>query len=138
MNQCHVAQSVERLAVNEDVLGSNPSLAAKYRGLSILGDAPVFQTGKPGSIPGFRSNNGRWKGYASGILKFPPLFFAAIAQLAEQHPCKLKVVGSIPTGGTILALLVLLTTTACGGCFVADTNRSRDGCPIIPIPSNFA
>ena len=31
-----------------------------------------------------------------------PLFFAAMAQLVEQLPCKEKVRGSTPRGGTIL------------------------------------
>lgn len=80
------------------------------RGLNIIGDVPVFQTGKASSILAFRS------------------IFAALAQLVEQGSCKAQVVGAIPTGSTILALLVLLTTTGCArNCLTADTNNP---CPI--------
>lgn len=119
MKYFDVAQPVEQRAVNVKVLGSNPSVGAKFRGLSILGDAPVFQTGKPGSIPGFRS------------------IFAALAQLAEQGSCKAQVVGAIPTGSTILALLALFTTTACGGCFGGDTNRQAGSCGTLETPVIF-
>lgn len=117
---CNVVQSAERRTVNAGVAGSSPAITANNRGYA---HGLRRRSSKPcskGSIPFIRS------------------IFAAIAPTVEQAFCKHQVTGSSPVGGTILAMLALLTTTGCGGCFGANTNRDAGACNTFVLPQYFA
>ena len=80
-----LAQSVEHLTVNQGVVGSSPTGGVWLHGQAVK--TSPFHGGNTGSIP------------VGVIGSNEPLFYADVAQLAEQLICNQQVIGSSPIIG---------------------------------------
>ena len=91
-----IAQLGEHLPYKQRVIGSNPIVPTNGPVVQLVRTLACHARGR-----GFESHPGR-QGFYS------PRLFASVAQLVEQRTENPRVVGSIPTGGTIYADLAHL------------------------------